>query len=1205
MKPRILFQTLVLSLSIFFCVPQPLMAQITGSISGTVRDPSGAAVAGASVTLHNADTGQIRRINSDDTGNYEFLAVPAARNYTLEVEAAGFRKFVQPKLQLLVNQRFRGDVTLSLGEVTQEVTVAGNPVQVESINTQLGDVIDDRKMTALPLNGRSYIDLIGLQVGVVPITSSAALTDRRVSGDLGGGGLSVNGNRETANSFMVNGGDVGEAKNNGASVAPSLDSIQEFRVLTNSFDAEYGRRSGGIVNVVTKSGTNNLHGVIYEFLRNEKLDARNFFDLNKKDIATGQEIPGSARGVFKRNQFGSATGGPIVKDRLFFFADFQGTREVRGLTQGPIFIPSAAERTGDFSGAAAAGFPRLSNSVRGDNVPGNHTFDETLSARLGYTVRAGEPYWVPGCDTPADAQAGMCVFPGQIIPQVAWSPVAKATLKFLPAPVGFRGGTPFFSTTSEKRRLRDDKWAQRITLNTRRSGDWGFYYHLDNSSLRNPFGGGNLPGFPGNTLARAQQANVSNTYVLGPSAVNEVRLNYTRYALQTNLPEGQGLGKLSSFGFVTTGLGLISAIPQNEGLPTLSVSGAYGFSFGAARPVKQVNNSFQVADAFSISRGKHTLKFGGEVRYFQVNEYDSSIANGAFVFQGNETGNPFADLLLGAPDGFSQLSNSQFFTRSKYFSLFAQDSYRLKSNLTVNLGLRWEVSPPFYETRDWLNVIRWGVKSQKYPDSPTGWIFPGDDGLPRTVSPTHYTDFAPRMGIAYSPNLSDGILGKITGGPGKTSIRIGGGLFHTAVEDQPAFWTIGDAPFGLYYATPTAIYLEEPYKDRRRGNDPGQRFPFTAPRPGDPIDWSTYLPITGSPGMDPNNVLPYAMHFNLNIQREIPGSMILTLGYVGTRGRHLLLQEESNPGSAARCREIASLLAAQGRPGEGCGPGGADDVYDLNGDGRYTVGEDAFGTRPHSITSGQFATRGLLDFANNSYNSTIGSSAYDGLQVSVEKRAGAVRVLGAYTWSKSLDNSSNYADGSINPFDHRLSRSLSAFDLRHNFVVSYSYDLPFQRLSSRSGVAKFLEGWQISGITRLTTGLPITLTDGGDRSLTGTGGVDRPKYDGRPIEFLDPRQSDAHLYFSREPFSRQDLGVTGNANRRFFSGPGLNNTDLVLGKTTHINKRVRAEFRAELFNAFNHAQFANPSGNVASAGFGRVTAARDPRIGQLSLKVHF
>lgn len=226
------------------------------------------------------------------------------------------------------------------------------------------------------------------------------------------------------------------------------------------------------------------------------------------------------------------------------------------------------------------------------------------------------------------------------------------------------------------------------------------------------------------------------------------------------------------------------------------------------------------------------------------------------------------------------------------------------------------------------------------------------------------------------------------------------------------------------------------------------------------------------------------------------------------------------------------------------------------------------------------------------------------MQLSLEKRAGALRVLGAYTWSKSLDDSSNFAQEFINPFNHRISRSLSAFDLRHNFVVSYSYDLPFQRLSSRSGVRKFLEGWQISGITRFTTGLPILLTESGDRALVGSSGIDRPKYDGRPIEFFDPRKSDAHQYFSPAPFSRQDLGVAGNANRRFFPGPGLNNWDFALNKFTRINERMRVEFRTEFFNAFNHAQFVNPLGNVTSAGFGRVTGARDPRIGQFSLKIH-
>lgn len=1187
---------------------QFLLADITGTISGVVKDQSDANVAGASVTLRNADTGLMRTVKADTLGTYEFLSVPVGENYSIEVEAPGFQKTFVSKLRLLVNQRFRADVQLTVGTLSQEVNVTAAEAQVETISTQLGDVIQDRKMTSLPLNGRSYIDLMGLQAGVVPITSSVAFTDRPVSGNLGAGGVAVNGNRETANSFLVNGGSVEESKNNGASIIPSLDSIQEFRVLTNSFDAEYGRFSGAIVNVVTKTGTNQLHGSAYEFLRNDKLDARNFFDVNKTNPATGQEIPNSARGVFKRNQFGFTIGGPVVKNRLFFFSDYQGTREIRGLTTGAVSVPTDAERTGNFAAAAAAGFSSMTGVVRGDNVPGNHTFDEVLSARLGYTVRSGEPYWTAGCSSQQAARDGLCVFPNQVVPQGAWSPVSTTTSKFIPGATGFRGGTPFFSTSSENRRVNDDKTGHRVNLNTQSTGDWAIYYHYDKASLYNPFAGGNLPGFAGNVPTRAQQVNVSNTKAFGATMVNELRLNYTRLFMnQTEPAQGVGLGKISSFGFKTDGLGLITSVPELEGLPTLNVSGSYGFSMGSvANTIKQINNNYSAAETFSKIAGRHSLKFGGEFRKIQVNEYNASTPNGSFGFDGTETGNAFADFLLGAPSSFTQQSYSTFFTRSNYGALFAQDSFKVTPNFTFNAGVRWEVSQPFYETQDRLNAIVWGMQSTKYPGSPSGWVFPGDPGIPRTISPTRWNHFSPRAGIAYSPNVSNSIARKLLGGPGKTSIRVAAGIYHTAMEDMPAFYTIGDAPFGLYYQSPTNVYLEEPYKDRRRGNDPGQRFPYSDPAPGQPIDWYTYLPIGGSPGTRLDNTLPYVAHMNFTIQREFPGAIVATVGYVGTRGRHLLAKVESNPGSSARCLEIAAMLRAQGRAGEACGPGGENLIYDLNGDGKLTRGVDAFGTRPYSVTTGAFAeTRGTLDFTSNPFNTTWANSNYDALQLSVEKKVGAFRILGAYTWAKSIDNSSNWNDEGMNPFNFRISRSLSAFDMTHNMVASYSYELPFQRIASHGVGGTLLSGWQLSGITRFTSGLPVTLTASGDRSLVGTGGIDRPNYNGNPITIMDPRATSTHLYFDKTPFSQEELGVAGNANRRFFHGPGLNNFDVSLVKQTKVRERISTELRIEFFNVFNHAQFTNPTGNFTSSNFGRITSARDPRIGQVALKIHF
>ena len=1182
-------------------------ADVGGAILGTVTDPSGAAVPGARVTLRNPDTGLVRNTTTDSTGSYEFLAVQVGEHYVVEVEASGFRKASQIGIKLLVNQRYRADFSLVLGATTQSVEVSANPAQVEATSTQLGDVIEDRKMTALPLNGRSYTDLMGLQAGVVPSqfnTGFIRYSDRPVSGTLFAGNVSVNGQRESSNSFLVNGGDVEESRNNGTSIIPVIDSIQEFRLITNSFDPEYGRFSGAVVNVVTKSGTNSLHGSVFEFLRNEKLDARNFFDRDLVDPVTGQSIPGSARGVLKRNQFGGTAGGPIFKNRLFFFGDYQGTREVQGVTSGTINVPSDRERNGDFSDVDATGYAPLTGVVRGDTTPGNHTMDEVLTQRLGYTVTPHEPYWTEGCNTLADAQAGKCVFPGQVIPQSAWSPVAAPVGKLIPSAVATAQGTPFFSTSSFKRNLRDDKFGARIDLNTQRQGTWGFYYHFDDSNLLDPYAGGNLPGFSAVTVNRAQQANLSNTRIFGATAVNEARLNFTRSALNLNKPQ-EGLGKFSSFGFVEGGLGLIPVSTAYEGLPVLSLQ-SLGVALGVPDSVTgQFNNAWHLADSFSKIKGRHTMKFGGEFRYYQVNARNFSSGNGLFQFDGSETGNDFADFLLGAPSYFEQSSLQLLDSRTLYFGIFAQDTFKIRPNVTLNYGLRWELSQPFYDTTGKIQAFVPGQQSRIFPDAPLGWLFPGDTGIPKTLAPTRRNQFAPRVGLAYSPGSAGGILGRIFGGPGKTSLRAAYGIYYTAVEDYTLFGEIGDAPFGLFYVSPTKVYLEEPYKDRISGNDPGQRFPFTVPQPGATGIWPQYLPIAVSPAYKLDNRQPYAEHYNINIQRQIGNAAVLTLGYVGGQAHGLLANLPFNPGSPARCLEINAILAVSNPTATPCGPGLEDQIYDL-GNGQF-----AYGTRPYSVTSGRYLAQGILDFADNAYTSTLANSSYNALQLSLEKRLGALRFLGAYTRGKSLDNSSGYRDY-LNPYNQGANRALSTFDVAHNFVVSYTYDLPLQRLTGAgAGVLfKLLDGWEFSGITRFATGVPVTLTNSGDRSLCGCGfgiAVDRPNYTGKPLQFFNPRDSARLFYFSTGPdyFTREDIGVPGTAARRLFHGPGLNNWDFALRKITRVNERISAELRAEFFNLFNHAQFNNPNGNVASSNFGRVTGAKPGRIGQLGLRIVF
>jgi hypothetical protein len=760
-------------------------------------------------------------------------------------------------------------------------------------------------------------------------------------------------------------------------------------------------------------------------------------------------------------------------------------------------------------------------------------------------------------------------------------------------------GTPDYNSSASTQNLRDDKFGERVTLNNKRTGDWSFYYTFDDAGLLQPYPTSNLPGFPGTNATRAQVMNVSNTHVFGPTAFNELRLSYTRWAINPHQPSGAGLGPITNFGFVKGGLGIIPSVPALEGMPSMSIGDGYGFTIGLPTNVApKINNSTQISDNFSKISGKHSLKFGVDFRKIQMNLFGASDYNGAFSFQGGETGNAFADWLIGTPDNYAQSSQATLFSRSRYIAIYAQDSYKLKPNFTINAGLRWDQTQPFWETQGKLNVINWGEASVVFPGAPTGWVFPGDPGIPKTVSPTRNNNFGPRLGIAYSPGFNDGPMGKVFGGPGKTSIRAAFGLYYIAVEDQPAAWSIADAPFGAFF-NGQDTWLQQPFEDVRADQDPGQKFPIPPAIRGEKLNWAQLQPISGSPVIPLNNVVPSVMHWNFTVQRELARSTILTIGYVGTGGRHLLVQQETNIASPGRCLQIAQILDAEGESGEACGPFGEDLVYNLGG------GQFAYGTRNHSITSGNYEPQGILDFAaTDNYNANMASSYYNSLQASVEKKVGAVQLLAAYTFSKSMDNASNFLDNPISPINGRLSKALSAFDLTNNFVVSYTYAVPFQRLKSHGVMGKVLGGWQVSGITRFTTGLPVALYEYDDRALYGDG-LDVPNYNSRAIQITNPRENAAHQYFSTQPFSEESLGVIGDANRRFFHGPGLNNFDCTLRKNTRISERFSTELRIEFFNLFNHAQFTTPDGSFTDTSFGDVTGANAPRIGQAALKLYF
>jgi hypothetical protein len=1154
---RIAMRTITSVVVMCLALTAGLSAAVTGSISGTVKDNTEAVLPHVTVIATNQATGVTSTTQTNDVGVYSFLALPAGR-YQVEIRQDGFKDFRQTNINLSANSALRLDVTLVLGTLSDTVEVSANAVHVETMSTQMGDVIDANKMTGQPLNGRSYIDLLGLQPGVVPVNSRNQ--GGGVSGNLPAGNLSVGGQRENANGFMINGGLVEEQVNNGAAVIPNLDSIAEFRVLTNVFDAEYGHYSGGLVNVITKSGANQVHGVGFEFFRNQKLDANDWFN-NYNHVA---------RGAYDRHQAGGTFGGPITRDKMFYFADYQGTREQIG-TPLTTIVPSDAQRAGDFSDVAGS----LADTVKGS------AWAQVLSKRLGYPVRAGEPYYSSGCTSSAN-----CVFPNARIPASAFASPAGPLLKLLPSPNGALQGQPSFSTSAFNNVLQDNKWSGRADANTR-FGMLSAYYFFDQSLVDNPYPAANVPGFNANTWLRAQQLNLSDTKTLGSATVNEFRFNFLRNSTLRNQYAG-GVGvSLASLGFVTGPgtLGIVGVIPGLESVPNIST---HNWTIGTPQGQTGIYSSiFQWLDNVSLLRGNHTVKFGGEFHYSKVDERNTYAPNGSFSFDGSETGNDLADFLIGAPATYIQATQQLLDSRTVYVGAYAQDSWRVSPRLTLNYGVRWEVSPFWWDTENKIQTIVPGLQSTVYPGAPKGWVFPGDPGIPRTLAPTHYDNVAPRVGLAYSPDAKGGVLGALLGGTGQSSIHGSWGRFFTAVDDSQLFIEVGDAPFGLYWFSPQPPMFETPFVDRATGQSQGQRFPRPLPKPGDTnIDWPAFLPIASSPGIATSARLPYSDNFSLSFQRQLRGRTVWNAAYVGSRGHRLLASVEANPGSPELCLSLSK--ASQVAPGSPtCGRNGENEVY------TRANGEVVYGTRsPLGI---DFAT-------GNQYMTTIASSSYNALQTSVRFSGSVASFLASYTYSKSMDNASTRGDA-LNPFTYTDPQALSVFDLKHNFVVSYSYTVPFERLAGHP--SRLLSGWTISGVTRFTSGFPITLTESDDRSLIGTFGVDRPQFNGGDLTPNDPRVTLNWINNAKKVFSVEPLGEIGNAPRRFFYGPGMNNTDLALLKSVNVTKRTSLQLRAELFNAFNHAQFLNPSGSINSSSFMVIRRARSPRIGQLAVKLVF
>jgi hypothetical protein len=1272
-------------------------AQSTGArISGTVTDASGGAIVGAKVTLINEGTNVSREMQTSPTGAYLFLEVPVG-SYEVDANQQGFKKYARKGIVLVLNEIATVDITLQVGSNVDTVEVTGAPPVIDTTTTQLGAMMTDQSVRELPLNSRNTYQLLQLQPGV-----QSQLGADLFYGSSNSGVVSVNGGRGRSNNYMVNGGDGNDIFVNGPAIQPSPDAIEEFRVLTNTFDAEYGRNSGSVVNVVTKSGTNSVHGDFYEFFRNKVLNTKGFFDSTVPD--------------YKQNQFGGTLGGPIKKDKSFLFGSYEGNRLHQGISSGQVFLPTAAEAGGDFSAEGP-----FTGAVT------DQTYANTLNGRTGCSsaIAAVSPGGAAALAALANGSstnpvAYDTIFPNGQVPTACFDPTAVALYKNYVAPAGTG-----VVTYAPNRKDREDQFTLRFDHNFSTTQHFTAYYYFDDDNRTDPFSnfqaaGANVPGFGGLFKTRVQQLNVSETSTIGSTAVNELRFNYFR--------EGQGnlnhpLNTLPSLHDACGSLvdaahcfadpnnipsGITTNIPGREGVPFVQVLGGFVIGNNFEGELPQTGNTYQFSDNYSKVMGTHSLKFGGDLRLQKFNQFLYYNINGDFTIQNGGSANSlnptqvtpqssvdaYPDYFLGVPTTYSQ-GAAQGETLTNYgLYLFAQDSWKIKSNLTLNYGLRWELNTPYVDSGNRLQTFRPGQITAKYPcwlsqagaDTinntvgssvvapgdcgpssaqnayfPTGLVFPGDKGVPQGLTSTYYKGIAPRIGVAYSPSWTEGPLAKITGGPGKSTIRGGYGIFYNPIEQLVMEQFSAEPPFGISASLSSPMF-NTPYLGQNGVQSPNNGGGVIHQTPTTPcfdsagragcVDWSLFRPILLYGEFQPHLRTQYAEQYNFTLERQLTSDMLLRIAYVGTQAHHLLSVRDLNYGNAGTCLDLNTYM------GDGtCSAFSADYQYQFTlpagktfrmpyipgptpggpnipcpyanpkapagctitgGPGGTPI--NLVGLRPYSspncdpIANTGCPADGVPLFSNIFTEDTVANSNYNGLQISLEKNfSHGLMFQASYTFSKAIDQGASF-ESELDPINPRATRGLSLLDAKHRFVFSPLWELPIPKKEGFAG--KVANGWQVSAIITYQSGFPIRVQNQNDAELQSSYFFEdaNTPYSTGPVQFVNPKinTGNGNFWFNAstfcDPFSTscpQQPGTYGNTPHALCCGPALNNTDLVIAKRTPINERWTTEFRAEFYNAWNHTEFTNPDGNFSDSTFGQVLKTRDPRVMQFALKVMF
>jgi len=1120
---------LCVALAMFSTVPLAAQ-QITASIQGTIVDPSGAVVEAARVTAEQIETGLTRSAVTDHSGNYVLIELPVG-HYRLEIAAKGFVRYMQEGISLDVNQTATVLVHLQVGSETQQVNVKADATLVQNTVSSTGETVMQREILDLPLDGRNFSQLGVLQPGVVPLTPGLL--------EAGGPareneGYAVDGQRPESNNFLIDGADNVSSVDGGFVLKPPIDSIAEFRILTHNANAEFGRNTGSTTNIITRSGSNSFHGALWEFLRNDAMDSSDYFTQAVQPL--------------KQNQFGATFGGPILKDKTFFFGYYEGFRNRQGESV-PATVPSVAETQGNFG--------QLCTSIGGTfDASGNCSNPNGQLTFFGTPVRNNQMTLF----TPIDPTAAQVV---ALFPAVAQ-------------------GNAFIST--ETKIETNNQFGLKIDHYLSTADTLNFRYMFSTGPTTDPLSpvGANVPGFPVGEYDRAQNFVSQETHVFSPSLIGLARFSYLRNTFL--LDEHLNRESPGSLGFQYA-----PTLPVAAGPPFIQIGGYASAGDPITGPRYTYQNTFDLSGSLSWIHGRHELKFGGGYRRDQINGLQGIASNGFFVFEPIPSfedflyNDGFANFLSGNPVVFLQGGGDfSHEIRGRAIDAYGQDTFKVSSRLTLNYGLRYELPFPDTENHNMVNLFVPGAQSQVVSNAPAGLLYPGDPGVPRGLISTEKTAFAPRVGLA----------GDIEG-DAKTVMSAAYGIFY-----EP-FYNGEGGPLQDPVSAP-------PYLKTQQISFPVNSFanPYYTPDP-----FSQPFPEPMTLLVDARNLrLPYAQDWNLNIQHSFGADWLLQVGYVGTNGVHLPRFIEGDPtvfipgmsNSAAFCapqappcplssentvnnrRLYSGCTLAQ--PPTSCVYGSVGEIASI-ANSVYNALEASLRKR---------LSHGLSFLASYTYSKSIDDVS-------------SFNITGSASQPVAGEN-----DLAQDPFNLAAERGRSMFDARHRLVLSYQWNLPFWNHPSNwyehalgnwqlNGIFTYMTGTPFTVFDSNDVSLQGTAPE-----ITGFS-ANRPNLVGNPNN--GPRTPQEWMNVSAfQQLQPDPLGrfqVFGDEGRNVVEGPGYVNWDFSAFKNFRVTESKEFQFRGELFNLLNHTNFRLPVSDISSPNFGQIQQDVGPRVIQVALKFLF